>query len=126
MAMLLDTCILIDYMRQIPEAREHIRSISGLLPISLVTVIELYGSVREGRERRQLEMLLTGCDIYEIDHALAVEAGLIFRQYSRSHGIDIPDAIIAATAIIHDLELVTANRKHFPMVKKLTVPYGRR
>ena len=40
-----------------------------------------------------------------------------------SHGIDIPDAIIAATAEHHGLRLATLNVKHFPMFPKLKRAY---
>jgi predicted nucleic acid-binding protein len=43
-------------------------------------------------------------------------AGEYIRRY-RAQGItlDKPDAIIGATAVLHDLVLVTYNPKHFPM-----------
>jgi predicted nucleic acid-binding protein len=40
-----------------------------------------------------------------------------------SHGIDIPDAIIAATAEHHGLKLATLNVRHFPMFRKLKPAY---
>jgi predicted nucleic acid-binding protein len=45
--------------------------------------------------------------------------------YSRSHGLTIPDALIAATAITQELELATDNDRHFKMIPELSVerPY---
>lgn len=45
--------------------------------------------------------------------------------YSKSHGLTIPDALIAATAIMQGLELATDNDRHFKMIPELTVkrPY---
>ena len=37
--------------------------------------------------------------------------------------LDFPDAVIAATAMHHGLELVTLNLKHFPMFPDLQRPY---
>ena len=34
---------------------------------------------------------------------------------ARSHGVQLGDALIAATAAVHDAELWTRNRKHYPM-----------
>jgi predicted nucleic acid-binding protein len=45
------------------------------------------------------------------------------RHFHRSYGIDIPDAIIAATAEHHGLELATLNLKHFPMFPRLKPAY---
>jgi predicted nucleic acid-binding protein len=41
------------------------------------------------------------------------------RHFAMSHGIDIPDAIMAATAEHRGLRLATLNVKHFPMSPKL-------
>jgi len=46
-------------------------------------------------------------------------------NYSKSHGLLIPDALIAATAIVHGMELATDNLKDFEMLPGLRVrrPY---
>ena len=40
-------------------------------------------------------------------------------NYSLSHNLDLPDALIASTAIINDLELYTLNLKHFKYIQNL-------
>ncbi len=40
-------------------------------------------------------------------------------KYSLSHNLDLPDALIASTAIIYDLELYTLNLKHFRYIDNL-------
>jgi predicted nucleic acid-binding protein len=57
-----------------------------------------------------------------LDEEIAKRGGLIRRDYGRSHGIGLADALIAGTALVHNLIRVTLNRKHFPMVE-VTVPY---
>ena len=42
-------------------------------------------------------------------------AGGYLRQFHRSHGLDIGDALIAAAAAVHGCALWTRNRKHYPM-----------
>ena len=42
-------------------------------------------------------------------------AGIYLRQFHRSHGLDIGDALIAATAAVHGCALWTRNHKHYPM-----------
>ena len=54
---------------------------------------------------------------------LAKAAGLIKRDYQKSHGIGLSGAIIAATAISTDADLKTLNVKHYPMFKGLKPPY---
>ena len=41
----------------------------------------------------------------------------------RSHGVGLPDALIAATAERAELHLASCNLKHFPMFPNLKRPY---
>ncbi len=50
-------------------------------------------------------------------------AGVFLRLYRSSHGLDMPDALIAATAEHHGLQLATLNVKRFPMFPKLKPAY---
>ena len=43
------------------------------------------------------------------------QAGDYLRQYRRSHGLEVADAVIAASAVANKAELWTRNRKHYPM-----------
>jgi hypothetical protein len=52
--------------------------------------------------------------------------GAWVRQFGRSHGVEIPDALIAATAVAHHLELKTLNIKHYPMFKNIGPAYHKR
>ena len=49
----------------------------------------------------------------------------LIESYKLSHGLLIPDAIIAATAIMMNSELFSKNARHFEMIKelKVTKPY---
>jgi predicted nucleic acid-binding protein len=47
----------------------------------------------------------------------------IRRQHARSHGTELPDALIAACADNVGARLVTHNRKRFPMLRDVVVPY---
>jgi predicted nucleic acid-binding protein len=58
-----------------------------------------------------------------VDEAIAVKGGLYRRDYSKSHNTGLADALIAATAEIKNAELVTLNKKHFPMLSNVIVPY---
>jgi predicted nucleic acid-binding protein len=58
-----------------------------------------------------------------VDAAIAVRGGLFRRDYAKSHGVGIADALIAATAEVAGATLVTLNRKHFPMLASVVVPY---
>ena len=38
----------------------------------------------------------------------------VLGQYAKSHGMELGDALIAATAAVHKVELWTRNRRHYP------------
>ena len=93
--------------------------------ISAITVAELYGGVREGAERIQLDRFISQFEIVPIDTDIARKAGLYRRDYGKNHSTDTADALIAATAELRQATLVTLNKKHFPMLTNVIVPYQR-
>lgn len=119
----LDTNILIDYLRNRKEAIEYLENLPSVPKVSAVTVAELYAGVREGQERQILDRLANDFNVIAVTHDIAVKGGLIRRDYLKSHGMELADAIIAATAAIENATLVTLNKKHFPMFQDLIVPY---
>jgi hypothetical protein len=121
--LLIDTDVLIDYLRDYPEAVSYVEAQQERLLISVVTVAELYAGVREGEERARLERFLRAFDIVSLDMGLAVQGGLYRRDYSKSHNVGLADALIAATATRRHIPLVTLNQKHFPMLVDVIVPY---
>jgi predicted nucleic acid-binding protein len=58
-----------------------------------------------------------------VDEEIAIQAGLLRRQYRLSHRPELPDMLIAATALVHNATLVTLNSKHFSMLSDVLVPY---
>ncbi len=52
------------------------------------------------------------------------KGGLYRRDYGPSHGVGLADALIAATAELHQAKFVTLNARHFPMVE-VEVPYSK-
>jgi len=80
---LLDTDVAIDYLRGQSAAIGYVSGLSDPPLISVVTVAELYAGVREGEERKHLESFLSGLRISPLTHAMAIEAGLMRRQFRR-------------------------------------------
>lgn len=120
---LIDTDVLIDFLRGHGPARDFVAQLPEQAYISAITVAELHVGVRNGKERATLTGFLDTLKILPLDAETAAEGGLLRRDYGPSHGIGLNDALIAATAIRQKLELATLNRKHYPMVKDLRVPY---
>ena len=80
--LLIDTDVLIDYLRDYPDAVSYVEAQQERLLISVVTVAELYAGVREGEERSRLERFLRAFEIIPLDQRLAVQGGLYRRDYS--------------------------------------------
>ena len=56
--LLIDTDVLIDYLRDYSEAVSYMEARQEHLLVSVVVVAELYAGVREGEERARLERFL--------------------------------------------------------------------
>lgn len=123
--LLIDTDVLIDYLRDRAEAVAYLESVTPPLSVSAITVAELYAGVRDGDERLTLDQFVDSFQVIALDEKIAARAGLIRRDFGRSHGTGLADAIIAATAEAHDANLVTLNSKHFQMLKDVVTPYQR-
>lgn len=120
---LLDTCVLIDYLRDREAAVAAIRHLPNPPSVSVVTIAELYAGIRNDQECERIDALPAHLDVRDVDLEIARLAGSYRLQYGRSHGVGMPDALIAATARIHGARLVTRNTRHYPMLDDLLVPY---
>lgn len=125
MSVVVDTSVLIDVLRKTPGAREALRSAVTDEPphSSIVVRAEVLIGMRP-HEERETRALLDGLLWLSVDEAVAEEAGQLGRRWRRSFsGIDASDFIVAATANILRLPILTRNVKHFPMFPDLRAPY---
>lgn len=120
---LIDTDILIDYLRDNQQAIVFLESIDSPFYISVISVAELFAGVRDGDEHTKLSCFLEACATIELNLAISEKGGLYRRDYGKNHGVGLADALIAATAAQHDLTVVTLNGKHYPMLKNVLIPY---
>lgn len=121
--LLIDSDVLIDYLRGKPEAVAFIDGLTNPLALSSINVAELYAGVRDGAERAKPDRFVLAFMVIPIDQSIAVTGGLLRRTYGKTHGTGLADALIAATVQIHNIRLVSLNSKHFPMISDLIVPY---
>jgi len=114
---LLDTDVVIWHLRNKSEIVALVADLSrsGRLGISALTRLEVSLGVKE-KERNSTQEFLVALKVYDVNSEIADMAGEFVRRY-RAEGItlDIVDAVIAATAVVNDLTLVTLNAKHYPM-----------
>jgi predicted nucleic acid-binding protein len=81
---------------------------------SPVSVAELWAGARPS-EFDALKNLFRALTCTPIDEEAGRQAGDYLRQYRRSHGVEVADALIAASAVGNRATLWTRNRKHYPM-----------
>lgn len=118
--LLLDTNILIDYLRGKQAAIEFIDSANKRrFAVNTVVVLELYNGCLNRAELTKIRHLLNGFMHFELNEAIAQAATRIGHSYALSHSVSAPDALIAATALVYNLELRTANLKDFRMIPGL-------
>lgn len=125
MSALVDTSILIDFLRGHADAgrlleRERSRDV---LHASEITRVEILAGMLPSEEQ-DTRALLSTLIWHPVDAGIAEEAGSLGRRWLPSHHtIDSADLAIAATAIRTGAELLTRNVRHFPMFEGLAAPY---
>ena len=78
--------------------------------------MELYQGMSNKTELAQMKRKLKYYDVIEIDTQTSALATKLIEQYKLSHNLQIPDAIIGATAVIHQLPFYTYNTKDFDFI----------
>lgn len=125
MTALVDTSVLIDFLRGDHRARVIMSRLreQGPLQASEITRLEILAGMRPG-EKVPTESVLAALEWHPVDREIAETAGELGRRWLPSHGgIDAADLAIAATAVVIGSTLVTLNVKHFPMFDGLERPY---
>jgi predicted nucleic acid-binding protein len=115
--MLLDSNILIQAANQsAPETESLV--VSGDHAVASITQIEVYGFTGlMPEEKATLDILFRRLTVHPLDEAVIWRA-IALRQECR---MGLGDAIIAATALVHGLPLVTRNTDDFKHVENLKV-----
>ena len=120
---LVDTCIIIDFLRGKDGPKEFIANELDNIHISVVTVAELYAGVKGKNEETQLGSFLGLFSIIDLNKDISISSGYLKNKYYKSHNAGLADCMIAATALDGDYTLVSNNFKHFPMVDdKIKIP----
>ena len=123
---LVDSDVLIEHLRGKEPARDWLsqaRQASGPLAISVVSLTEIAGGMRQP-EQREVMRLLGSMQRFEVTEQVAWRAAALMQEYRRSHpGIGLGDYLIAATALTEGLELATLNVRHYPMFPELARPF---
>ncbi|MDL1977222.1 MAG: type II toxin-antitoxin system VapC family toxin [Deltaproteobacteria bacterium] len=122
---IVDTDVIVDFLRGYAKAVSYVENHSAEIVLSSIVVAELYAGVRDD-ERARFDDFVSLFPVLPITSEIAKAGGLFKRDYHKSYGIGLADALMAATAVAENAELKTLNTKHYPMLKGLKAPYIKR
>jgi len=118
--MLIDTDIIIWSLRKDDSATDYIDGLDDI-QISDITYMELVQGTLSKKEFRDLKKTLDhiGSERIPVTHDVSQKAVELVETYAHSHSMQMGDALIAATAIIHNLPFASGNQKHFDYITEL-------
>lgn len=121
MNLVIDTSILIDRLRGGDKWLEFLETTNqeNILYIPTIVLFELHSgqSGRNPKEQRKIENLIKSMIRIDLSEKIARRAGELYRDITRK--LDVPDYIIAASALDLGGTVVTLNRKHFEQIPNL-------
>ncbi len=117
--LLVDTDIIIDYLKEVTPARDLFKSKSIDIYCSVLSKKELLSKVGlSNSERKRIMRLMSRLKVLKIDKNISNKYMLLIKEYGERQD-SIVDYIIAATAWAKNLPLLTRNRKHFERIKEI-------
>lgn len=115
-----DTNVLIEYFKNNKEIIHAIEKFGfNNAAISCVTVGEMYFGALNKTELNKIKRVTNKFIHMDINTQISRTFTKLMFQYSLSHNLTIPDALIAATALTNKIELYTHNQKDFKFIKGL-------
>ena len=115
---LLDTNILIEVLKGNQTTVQMVESFSHTA-ISSITVMELYYGALNKAELKQLEKFVALFKIVHLDEQISMKSEYLIKTFAKSHNLDIPDSLIASTALVNGYKLFTYNIKDFKFIDEL-------
>lgn len=111
---LCDTNILIEVYKGNSDIIEKLKKIGQEnIAVSDVTCAELFFGARNKRELQVITKDLDKLIVIPVNSFISSMAVKMVKEYSLSHKLALPDALIGSTAIYHRLHLFTLNVKDF-------------
>jgi predicted nucleic acid-binding protein len=120
--LLVDTDVMIWHLRGYAQATRRLDQIEALT-LSAVTYLELLQGMRNKTELTAVQKMLQqrAAVLLPVSESITQRAIALMESLTLSHGLQLGDALIAATALDHGLPLLTGNIKHFAAIEGLKV-----
>lgn len=121
---MIDTSIIIDHLRKKNKSKSQLYKIidNPNLFVSTITIYELFAGAIDEQKRKDINDFIPIVKILPFTRETAECAGTIYLSLRKKNKIiDISDILISATALIHNLPLMTLNVGHFERIEDLKV-----
>jgi len=116
---LLDTNVLIEILKGNQTTVRKIESFEETIALSSISAMELFYGALDKKELKKLEQFIALFHTIHLDEEISVYALNLIKKYAKSHGLDIPDSLIASTALVQHCRLMTYNQKDFRYIDGL-------
>jgi tRNA(fMet)-specific endonuclease VapC len=117
-----DTNILIEFYKKTPNVVNELQAIGYTnLAISAITQAELYFGAFDKAELRKITSHLSLLTVFPVTSSISGRFIALMETYCLSHKLSLPDALIAATSLIHQYELYTLNHKDFRFITGISL-----
>ncbi len=83
--------------------------------------MELYYGAINKSELKNLERFISLFKVEHLSKIISAKAIFLVKTYAKSHSLDIPNSLIAATTLLANAKLFTYNLKDFSYIEKLTL-----
>ena len=123
---IVDTDVLIDAALQISKAIDCLDGLeqNSMLSVSVITQMELFVGCRNKTELGNTKRFLQRFQVLKLSDQISDKAIGLLLQYRLSHGLAIPDALIAATAITFNQPFISKNQRDYRFISGLRLlPY---
>lgn len=115
---ILDTNILIEILKNNVQTIQEVEKFDDHY-ISAITEMELFYGAFDKTELEKLNNFIKLFHVIPINEPISKMATNLIYKYAKSHALDIPDSLIAATSIVTNCQLYTYNNKDFKYIESI-------
>ena len=113
---ILDTNILIEILKNNQNTIKEVEKFDEHY-ISAISKMELFYGALNKKELEKLNQFIELFIIIPLNEKISNIATNLIYKYAKSHTLDIPDSLIAATSLNVDYPLLTYNKKDFKYIE---------
>ncbi|GHV85722.1 ribonuclease VapC [Spirochaetia bacterium] len=121
--MLIDSDVLIWYIRGNKNAQTAVNNNNIPFKISVINYMEVIQGMKDKKELKAFQKYLKkwSVEILQINENISTRAMFLVEDYFLSHSLELGDAIIASTVLENQKILLTGNDKHYKFIPNIQI-----